>query len=163
MSESGPVDDILRRASVIGISFAASVVLYALLIYLLVEQRGGRPWVETTSTAPFLLALGGLLLIFISGAARARVLRSALEAWQEKGRWPGPTPELARAFFQATLLCFALAETAALLGLVSAWLSRSSFYGLVLCAASLYVMIARWPRRSAFEAYVDGTYREPVQ
>lgn len=160
MSEPGPIEDTLRRASVIGISFAASVGLYALLIYLLVELRGGRPWSEAPETLPFLLALGGLLLLFISGAARARVLRSAVDEREEGEPWPPPRADLARAFFQATLVCFALVEGAALLGLASAWLGRSSFYGFVICAASLYVMIARWPRRAAFEAFVDGEARE---
>jgi F0F1-type ATP synthase membrane subunit c/vacuolar-type H+-ATPase subunit K len=159
MSEPSLVDDTLRRASVICMSFAASIGLYALLIFLLVERQGGRPWSETPGTGPFLMALGALLLIFISGAARARILRSALEAWEDGGRQAGPS-ELAEAFFRATLVCFAMAEAAALLGLVSAWVSRFSFYGFVICAASLYVMIARWPRRTAFEAFVDGDSRE---
>lgn len=166
MSDETSIDDTLRRASVICMSFAASIGLYALLIFLLVERQGGRPWSETPGTAPFLMALGGLLLIFISGAARARILRSALEAHEapeDGGRQAGPSAtsaELAAAFFRATLVCFAMAEAAALLGLVSAWVSRFSFYGFVLCAASLYVMIARWPRRTAFEAFLDGDSRE---
>lgn len=169
MSDETLIDDTLRRASVICISFAASIGLYALLIFLLVERQGGRPWSETPGTGPFLMALGALLLIFISGAARARILRSALEAREapeapeDIGRQSGPTAasaELAAAFFRATLVCFAMAEAAALLGLISAWVSRFSFYGLVICAASLYVMIARWPRRTAFEAFVDGESRE---
>ena len=154
------VDDTLRRAKVICISFAASAGLYALLIYLLVEHPGEGSWSEAPGTVPFVLALGAMMLLFVSGAARSRVLRKAAEVDEDGTIRVLPAAELAAVFFRATLICFALAEGAAVLGLASALLGKSSFYGLVICAASLYVMIARWPRRSSFEAFLDGDRRE---
>ncbi len=152
------VEEILRRAALICMSLAGSVLLCALLIYLLVEQQAGKPWTEAPATGPFFLALAALLLLFISGAARSRVLRSFVEAKEDAGEAPRPA-ELAQAFFRATILCFGFADGAAVLGLASAWLGKSSFYGFVICAASFYVMLARWPRRTAFEAFADGDRR----
>ncbi len=165
LAESTTLDDRLRRLATACMGLAGGVGLYALLIYLLVERSGEHDWMDRPGTGPFLLALAGLLLVVLSSAVRAAVLRRAGEREDERdaGEAPGGPAEegegraarLLAAFERATLISFAVAEAGALLGLATAWTSRISFYGFLVCAASLYAMMVRWPRRSLLDAFLE--------
>lgn len=151
------IEERLRRLSTVCMALAGSVGLYALLIVLLIELSGKHPWDERVGTLPFLFALGGFLVTLISSAVRASLLRRGREAVEDEA--PGREEALGRllgTFQSATLTCFALLEGAAILGLISAWLSGTSFYGLLVSATALYAMIVRWPRRASFEVFREG-------
>jgi hypothetical protein len=162
------LDDRLRRWATVCMALAGSVGLYALLIYLLVERSGEHDWMDKPATGAFLLALAGMLLVFLSSAARASVLRRAVDGEDERedgdqdlkdGKDPrdgrDKAERLVAAFGKATLLSFALIEAGAVLGLAGALVSRISLYGLLICAASLFAMIVRWPRRSLLDAFLE--------
>jgi len=158
------IDDRLRRLATICMALAGSVGLYALLIYLLVERSGEHDWMEKPGTAAFALALVGMLMVFLSSAARSSILRRAVdeeddreepEEGKDRPERKGKKERLLAAFDKATLVSFALIEAGALLGLASAWVSRISFYGLLICVTGLFVMVIRWPRRSLLEAFLE--------
>lgn len=160
------LDERLRRWATVCMALAGSVGLYALLIYLLVERSGEHDWMDKPGTGPFTLALAGMLLVFLSSAARASVLRRAVDGEDERDEGEpaagagaaaaeGRSERLVAAFGKATLLSFVLMEAGAVLGLAGALASRISLYGLLICAASLFAMIVRWPRRSLLAAFLE--------
>ena len=60
------------------------------------------------------------------------------------------------AYGRAARISFAILEVAALLGLAVSLLTGSAFYGIVLCAASVFGMLTRWPRAAEVDRLLRG-------
>lgn len=143
MEPAAPLPD-LRPLHVICGAMAASVVLLGAVAwgatYLQVEPVGGLP-PGLPPGLPLSLTMAAIVLVVLAGRLRTGLLRRAAAPSAR----PGPQ-ETFEAYRRATLVSFALLEGAGILGLVLALLTGSARNGLVLCAAGLIGMLARWPR-----------------
>jgi hypothetical protein len=152
----------LRRLSTACAVPAAVAVAVIGAIVWTAEAPSSEGWLGSPSGESFLMAVGALLLVILSSAARARVLRDAREERSdEAGDGGGPAgPDgwagWLRVYSRATGISFAMLGAAVALGGMAALRGRAPFYGLVICLASLLAMIVRWPRRSGFEVAMDG-------
>jgi hypothetical protein len=135
-------------------AFAACVAACTVLTWFLVEGFQFRPFgTRIPGTLPASLALFSTMLLLLASRFRTAILRNALRV--------GPTQRLdleafAAAYRRATLVSFAVLEVAALLGLLVALLSGSSFYGVVLCVASFLSMLIRWPKEHEAARLASG-------
>jgi hypothetical protein len=92
-------------------------------------------------------------MILLSSRFRSSILRRAFP----RSAALAVDPEAVLAAYQrATRISFLILETAALLGLVVALTSGSAGYGIVLCIASLFGMLTRWPRGAEVDRLVRG-------
>jgi hypothetical protein len=129
----------------------SAVVLYAVASWLLVGQ--GKVRMGLPDSVPLLLTLLAAILILLSSRLRSTVLRRAFP----RSAALAVNPEAVLAAYQkATLISFAILEAAALLGLLVAVTSGSMIYGIVLCAASVFGMLTRWPRASEVDRLARG-------
>jgi hypothetical protein len=112
------------------------------------------------------MAFGAMLLILLSSAVRARVLRRAQEALADEadeeavGDTAGvrgrPAARRLSAYSWAVGAGFGMLSAAVALGVWVAVAAGALFYGLVICLACLMAMAAAWPRRRAFAAALGG-------
>jgi hypothetical protein len=133
-------------------ALALSVVSFAVLIWVLMRQGiGVVPGLP--AAVPLALSLLAAMLILLSSRFRSSILRKAFPRSVELAI----DPEVVIAAYQrATRISFVILEAAALVGLVVALTSGSAGYGIVLCAASLFGMLSRWPRASEVDRLVRG-------
>jgi hypothetical protein len=143
----------LRPVARICASLAGSVVLFAVLSWVLVRQTGGRSLPGLTPNVPVAIALLAAMLILLSSRFRSTVLRRAFP--RSAALAVNPDAVLA-AYQRATLVSFAILAVAALLGLLVALASGSAFYGIILCIASAFGMLTRWPRAAEVDRLVRG-------
>ena len=134
-------------------ALAGSVALYAILSRCLTHQAGGRPAPGLPSSVPLGLALLAAVLILLSSHLRSSILRRAFP--RSAALQPNPDAVLA-SYGRAVLASFAILEVAALLGLGISLTSGSAYYGIVLCVASLFGMLTRWPRASEVDRLLRG-------
>lgn len=140
---------------------------------------GAGDLLESPPTDSFLISFAAMLLVLLASAVHARLLRRP--ASDERGdpepeeEAVGASPEREReavgeaavasrlrAFSWATGVAFAMLAAAAAAGAVVASAGKAPFYGLVICAATLFAMLARWPRRSAFEMTLHLDRSQPA-
>jgi hypothetical protein len=143
----------LRPVTRICAALAGSAALFGVLSWFLPREAGGRPVPGLPPAVPLGLALLAAVLILLSSRLRSSILRRAfprLAALQ-----PNPDTVLA-AYGRAALASFAILEIAALLGLGISLTSGSSYYGIVLCIASIFGMLTRWPRASEVDRLLRG-------
>jgi hypothetical protein len=129
------------------------------------RQGEAEAWLVSPPAPSFLLALAGLLLVLLSSAARARILRGARPAesggegetagWEEGGNEACDAAWWLRVYSRATGVSFAMLAAAVALGGTVALRGRAPLYGLVICLVSLICMAERWPRRSGLEMAMD--------
>jgi hypothetical protein len=67
-----------------------------------------------------------------------------------------------RAYSWATGASFGMLAMAAALGAMVASTGKAPFYGLVICIAALFSMVARWPRRSGFDLALRSDHTDAV-
>jgi hypothetical protein len=150
-----PVPGYARRLRPLGricAVLAGVVVLFAILSWVLV----GRALPGLPGSVPVALSLLAAILILLSSRFRSSVLRRAFP--RSAALAVNPDAVLV-AYQRATLISFAVLETAALLGLLVTLTSGSAAYGIVLCAVSLFGMLTRWPRASEVDRLVRGRAR----
>ncbi len=142
----------LRPLRRICTGMAGAVTLFAVLSWLLVHQAGsavpGAPL-----AVPLTLSLLAGILILLTSRFRSSILR---RAFPRSPVLPIDPEAVLAAYGRATLIGFALLETAALLGLLVALTSGSATYGIVLCLASAFGMLTRWPRAAEVDRLVRG-------
>jgi hypothetical protein len=142
----------LRPVSRICAALAGSVALLAVLSWILTRGSGGRPIPGLPPAVPLGLALLAAVLILLSSRLRSSILR---RAFPRSAALPNPDAVLAT-YGRAALASFAILEIAALLGLGISLTSGSSYYGIVLCIASIFGMLTRWPRASEVDRLLRG-------
>jgi hypothetical protein len=140
----------LRSVNRLCVAMAAAVALFAVLSWVLVRETSlpGLP-----AAVPVALSLLAAVLILLSSRFRSMILRRAFP--RSPALAVNPDAVLA-AYGRATLISFAILETAALLGLLVAISSGSATYGIVLCIASAFGMLTRWPRAAEVDRLVRG-------
>jgi hypothetical protein len=151
-----PTPDYARRllpVTRVARTLAGTVILLAILSWTLTREAGGwpRPWLPPA--VPVGLSLFAAMLILLSSRFRSSVLRRAFPRSAEIQ--PQAATVLA-AYGKATLVSLAILEVAALLGLVVSLTSGSAYYGIVLCLASVFGMLTRWPRAAEVDRLLRG-------
>jgi F0F1-type ATP synthase membrane subunit c/vacuolar-type H+-ATPase subunit K len=146
----------LRSVARICAALAGSVALFAVLSWFLTREAGGHPVPGLPPSVPLGLALLAAVLILLSSRLRSSILRRAFP--RSAALEVNPDAVLA-AYGRAALASFAILETAALLGLVISLTSGSAYYGIVLCSASAFGMLTRWPRAAEVDRLLRGRTR----
>jgi hypothetical protein len=142
----------LRPLRRICAGLAGAVALFAVLSWLLVRQAGeavpGAP-----PALPLTFTLLAAMLILLSSRFRSSILR---RAFPRSPALPIDPEAVLTAYWRATLISFAILETAGLIGVLVALTSGSATYGVVLCAISAFGMLTRWPRATEVDRLVRG-------
>lgn len=146
----------LRAVTRVCEALAGSVVLFAILSWLLTRESGGRAIPGLPPAVPLALSLLAAMLILLSSRFRSSILRRAFP--RSVALEANPETVLA-AYGRAALASFAILEVAALLGLVISLTSGSAYFGVVLCVASLLGMLTRWPRPAEVDRLLRGRVR----
>jgi hypothetical protein len=147
------LDGHLRAVRRLCLALLALVAGCAGLAGWLASRARGRPIPGVAENVPVFLALFAAAAILLSSRMRTTVLRRALP------RTPGLLPSLERllpAYRTATLTSFALLALASLVGPLVAVISGRAFYGWVLCGASSFAMLTRWPRAEEVDRLLRG-------
>lgn len=135
--------DRLRKLRRVCMALAASVLGCSLLGWFLVEGFQLRPFGKVPDALPLALTFFAAVLILLGSRLRTALLRAGLPS---SHLLPVVWDNLISAYQRATLVSFAVLEGAAVMGLLVALLSGSSFYGVVLCLAAFLSMLLRWPK-----------------
>lgn len=118
-----------------------------------VAFRPGAAPAGLPESLPAFLALVAAALILLSSRLRSSLLRRAIP------RTAGLSPSLEGllpAYRTATVASFALLAVAALFGPLVAWAAGRAQYGFILCAASTFAMLTRWPRATEVDRLLRG-------
>lgn len=134
-------------------ALAATVLLYAVAGWFLIEGFQLRPFGKVPAVLPVSMTFFAAVLILLGSRLRTAILRAGLPSSR---LFPTDLNNLVSAYQRATLVSFAVLELAALMGLLVALLSGSSFYGVVLCLASLFSMLLRWPKAHEVDRLARG-------
>lgn len=145
--------DRLRRLRIACTALAAAALGYSLLGWFLIEGFQLRPFGRVPDTLPVALTFFSAVLILLGSRLRTALLRAGLPSSRAL---PVSWENLISAYQRATLVGFAVLEGAAVMGLLVALLSGSSFYGVVLCLAALFSMLVRWPNARELERLARG-------
>ena len=132
---------------------AAFVLAYGLAGWFLIEGFQLRPFGKVPEALPLSMTFLAAVLILLASRLRTAILRSGLPS---NRMLPTDMSNLMSAYQRATLVSFAILEIAALMGLLVALLSGSSFYGVVLCVASFLSMLLRWPKAYEVDRLARG-------
>jgi hypothetical protein len=144
----------LRGTRVVCRALAGSVLAYGIVGWFLIEGFQLRPFGAVPEVFPISLTFFAAVLILLGSRIRTALLRTGLTSSPLSRAVD--LNSLVPAYQRATLVSFAVLETAALMGLLVGLLSGSSFYGLVLCLASFVSMLLRWPRAEEVDRLARG-------
>jgi len=150
------ISDRLRGTRVACMALAGSVLAYGIAGWFLIEGFQLRPFGELPQVFPISLTFFAAVLILLGSRIRTALLRTGLPSSGLSRSLQVDLANLIPAYQRATLVSFAVLETAAVMGLLVALLSGSSFYGLVLCLASFLSMLLRWPRAEEVDRLARG-------
>jgi len=143
----------LRRLRTVCAVLAGFVLAYGIAGWFLIEGFQLRPFGKVPEALPLSMTFLAAVLILLASRLRTAILRSGLPSHRLIPIDPG---NLLSAYQRATLVSFAVLELAALMGLLVALLSGSSFYGVVLCVASFLSMLLRWPQARELDRLARG-------
>lgn len=138
----------LRPLTRLCAALAVTVLLFAGLGAFLARPLPGLPPI-----VPLSLSLLAAILILLSSRFRSSLLR---RAFPRSAALAVDSAAVLAAYSRATLASFAILEVAALLGLMVSLTSGTALYGIILCAASAFGMLTRWPRASEVDRLVRG-------
>jgi len=145
--------DRLRRLRTACVVLAGCVLAYGIAGWFLIEGFQLRPFGKVPEALPVSITFLAAVLILLASRLRTGILRSGLPSNRMIATDLG---NLMSAYQRATLVSFAVLELAALMGLLVALLSGSSFYGVVLCVASFLSMLLRWPNAYEIDRLARG-------
>ena len=141
----------LRQAVRICAFQLGTVVLLALLGWALTRQGRGIPGLP--AAIPLVLSLLAAAMILLSSRFRSTPVRRAIP---RASVLPVNPEAVLAAYKRGTLLSFAVLEFAAVLGVGVAVTTGSGVYGVVLCLASAFCMLTRWPRAAELDRLIRG-------
>lgn len=148
------ISDRLRGTRVVCMALAGCVLAYGIAGWFLIEGFQFHPFGRIPDALPISLTFLAAVMILLGSRIRTALLRSGLTTGLVSRQVD--LGNLIPAYQRATLVSFAVLEVAALMGLLVALLSGSSFYGLVLCLASFFSMLLRWPRAEEVDRLARG-------
>ncbi|HWM92084.1 MAG TPA: hypothetical protein VN493_15070 [Thermoanaerobaculia bacterium] len=143
----------LRRLRTACVVLAGFVLAYGVAGWFLIEGFQLRPFGKVPEALPLSITFLAAVLILLASRLRTGILRGGLPS---NRMIPADLGNLMSAYQRATLVSFAVLELAALMGLLVALLSGSSFYGVVLCVASFLSMLMRWPKAYELDRLARG-------
>jgi hypothetical protein len=148
------ISDRLRGTRVVCLALAGFVLAYGIAGWFLIEGFQLHPFGRIPDALPISLTFLAAVMLLLGSRIRTALLRGGLTKSLVSRQVD--LGNLIPAYQRATLVSFAVLEIAALMGLFVALLSRSSFYGLVLCLASFLSMLLRWPRAEEVDRLARG-------
>lgn len=125
----------------------------AVLSWVLTRPGTWRPIPHLPPLVPLMASVLAAVLILLISRVRSSILRPAFPRSPELKVQPGT---VLAAYARAAAASFALLEGAALLGLAVALLSGSASYGIVICAAAAFGMLASWPGAAEVDRLIQG-------
>lgn len=128
-----------------------TVVLLGVLCWALTRHGGGIPGLP--GAVPLVLSLLAAAMILLSSRFRSTPVRRAIP---RSPVLPVNPEAVLAAYKKGALLSFAVLEFAAILGVGVAVTTGSGVYGVVLCLASAFCMLTRWPRASELDRLIRG-------
>jgi len=143
----------LRRLRAVCKVLAGFVLAYGIAGWFLVEGFQLHAFGKVPEALPLSITFLAAVLILLASRLRTALLRSGLPS---NRMIPTDLGNLMSAYQRATLVSFAVLELAALMGLLVALLSGSSFYGVVVCVASFLSMLLRWPNANEVARLARG-------
>jgi hypothetical protein len=152
LMESPPFDAFLVALG------AMLLVLLASAVYGRILRRQAAAELEEAAAAEVAAeatAEGG------AAAAGAVAAEEAAAAGEPEARERAAAARL-RAYSWATGTSFGMLAVAAALGAMVASSGKAPVYGLVICIAALFSMVARWPRRSGFDLALRSDREDAV-
>ena len=105
------------------------------------------------TAVPLVLSLLAAMMILLSSRFRSTPVRRAIP---RSPVLPVNPDTVLAAYKRGTLWSFAVLEFAAVLGIGVALTTGSGTYGIVLCLASAFCMLTRWPRASELDRLIRG-------
>ncbi len=166
----------IPTARLIAIGFAASVLLYAAVAYLLIGVLGHQQVLEVPlylaaaiAVSQFLTILAGWLISLSirrphrargvtipSGTAGSTDAAAAAESADAKSTTPEVVADEAmQRYIKSVVVAAGLRELASIVGLVLTVLTANMTWVLLLGGAALISMLVHWPRRGAIEDFLQ--------
>lgn len=142
----------LRGVARLCAALLAGAGVFAILSWVLTRPGTWRP-IPHLPLVPLLASVLAAVLILLISRVRSSILRPAIPRSPELKAQP---EAVLAAYARAAAAIFALLEGAALLGLAVALLSGSASYGIVICAAAAFGMLASWPRAAEVDRLLQG-------
>ncbi|MFP3939459.1 MAG: hypothetical protein ACLF0P_04055 [Thermoanaerobaculia bacterium] len=144
-----------REAAALAIlagALAASVVVYPGIAWFLTSEASDAGFQPSGLPAPLpaILAGLGIVLLLVAPVVEGRLRSGTAGEGGERA---------VQGFRTATLVGFALRETAAVLGLVIAITTGRPLWCYLLSLAALVAMVSAWPSRSRLERHARGAVR----
>ena len=128
-----------------------TVVLLAVLCWALTRRGGGIPGLP--ASVPLVLSLLAAMMILLSSRFRSTPVRRSIP---RSPALPVNPDTVLAAYKRGTLMSFAILEFAAVLGIGVALTTGYGTYGIVLCLASAFCMLTRWPRATELDRLIRG-------
>ncbi|HEX4961941.1 MAG TPA: hypothetical protein VF173_13960 [Thermoanaerobaculia bacterium] len=128
-----------------------TVVLFAVLCWGLSRRGAAVPGLPPA--VPLVLSLLAATMLLLASRFRATPLRRAIP---RSPALPVNADAVLAAYKRGTLLSFAILEFAALLGVGVVMTSGIPAYGIILCVASGFAMLTRWPRAAEVDRLIRG-------
>jgi len=142
------VDGRLRRLRAVCAALLGCVALQAAGSVLLVRSLAARP-LASIEPALTVTILAAVLILAASRLQAAILARAGRRARATGLAGPALAAEVAGAYSWSTIAGYLLLGAASSLGLLTAAVTATVRYALVICAAAALGMLARWPRRGA--------------
>ena len=161
------VEKHIPTVRIIAIGFAASVLLYAAVAYLLIGVLGHQQVLEVPLYVAAAIALLQLLTILAGWlislsmrrphrARRGTIPSGAAEAADAKTIAPEvDADEAMQRYIKSVVVAAGLRELASIVGLVLTVLTANMTWVLLLGGAALISMLVHWPRRAAIEDFLQ--------
>jgi xanthine/uracil permease len=153
ISDLSMIDGRLRGVQRICAGFIAFNLVLLGLSWMAAQASRSRPQFRLGDNVPVMLAMVAAAFILLSSRFRSSILRRAIP----RSAQLRPTLEgLLAAYRTATLVSFALLACAALLGPPVALVSGRADYGMIVCVASSFAMLTRWPKSVEVDRLLRG-------
>lgn len=157
------VEQHIPAVRVIAIGFAASVLLYAGLAYLLIGVLGHQQIMEVPLYAAAAIAVSQLLAILAGWLISLSMRRpdrargvTVASGGDADGTGPEVDPDDAmQRYIKSVVVAAALRELASVVGLVLTLLTADMTWVLLLGGTALISMLVHWPRRAAIEDFLQ--------
>ena len=157
------VEKHILTVRLIAIAFAASVLLYAAVAYLLIGVLGHRQVMEVPFYIAAAIAVSQLLTIlagWLMSPSMRRPDRARGVTIASGGGADGTGPEVGaeeamQRYVKSVVVAAALRELASIVGLLLTLLTADMTWVLLLGGVALLSMLVHWPRRAAIEDFLQ--------
>jgi hypothetical protein len=153
-SSHDSIEQFLRTTTLICLAILAAVPIYWVVAYVASSQSSEKFVSQVPSMLAWVLAAVAVAQIPVASAVAGALERSAGAKATVSERLTG--------WRTATIVAFALRESAAIIGLVITFLTGDLRWCLALGALAVLAMLAGWPRRGVVERLAADPTTAPI-